>query len=43
MIDPDDGNRKYMEKDEINIRKNVDNPIRDEQGAKQRAIPKVTK
>jgi hypothetical protein len=41
--DPDDNNaRKYMHLDEINVRKNIDNAIRKEQGFKQRAIPKIT-
>ncbi len=43
VIDPDDGSRKYMEKDEIDVRKNIDNPIRTEQGAPRRAIPKITR
>uniref|UniRef100_UPI00292F60F1 M91 family zinc metallopeptidase n=1 Tax=Pedobacter miscanthi TaxID=2259170 RepID=UPI00292F60F1 len=39
--DPDNGERRYMTKDEYNIRKNVDNPIRREQGAKARAMPQI--
>ncbi|WP_317130512.1 M91 family zinc metallopeptidase [Flavobacterium pectinovorum] len=39
---PDDNNaRTYLGQDEIDVRKNVDNPIRKEQGAKQRALPVV--
>lgn len=42
--DPDDNNaRGYMFLDEINVRKNVDNAIRKEQGVPLRAIPKITK
>jgi Effector protein len=41
--DPDNNySRQYMEKDELNVRKRVDNPIRDEQGAKKRAEPIIT-
>lgn len=39
--DPDDGRRVGMAKDEIKVRKNVDNPIRKEQGAKPRALPVI--
>ncbi len=42
VIDPDSGKRVYMEKDEIRVRTKIDNPIRKEQGAKQRAIPTVS-
>jgi len=30
-----------MPKDEYNVRKNIDNPIRKEQGAKKRAKPVI--
>lgn len=41
--DPDDGRRVYMAKDEIKVRKDVDNKIRDEQKAKRRAQPEIEK
>ena len=37
--DPDDNARVYMTKDEIKVRKNIDNPVRAEQGVKPRALP----
>jgi Effector protein len=40
---PDDGNKRvYLEKDEYKIITVIDNPIRKEQGAKRRAVPKIT-
>jgi len=40
---PDNGNhREYMAKDEVRVREKVDNPIRREQGVKQRVIPRIT-
>jgi RHS repeat-associated protein len=40
--DPDNNNqREYMTKNEVHVRTDVDNKIRKEQGAKQRAVPKI--
>ncbi len=39
--DPDTKSEMGMEKDEIYIRRDIDNPIRNEQGDKERAQPKV--
>lgn len=41
--DPDVDRNMYMYKDEINVRKEVDYPIRKKQGEKLRPIPKKQK
>lgn len=41
FIDPDTGNKGKLSNEEIRNRKEVDNPVRKEQGVKQRASPSI--